>query len=37
MKHPICQHSNHKQKCYGENIYKKVNNEERLALLKMVK
>jgi hypothetical protein len=32
-----CQHINHKYKCYGENIYNKVGNEKRLALLDMVK
>lgn len=32
-----CQHMNHKHKCYGENIYSKVGNEKRLALLDLVK
>lgn len=31
-----CQHTNHKNKCYGENIYNKVDNEKRLNLLKLV-
>ncbi len=31
-----CQHINHKNKCYGENIYNKVDNEKRLNLLKLV-
>lgn len=31
-----CQHVNHKNKCYGENIYNKVDNEKRLNLLKLV-
>ena len=31
-----CQHDNHKNKCYGENIYNKVDNEKRLYLLKLV-
>jgi hypothetical protein len=37
MKELKCQHLNHKQKCYGENIYSKVGNEKRMALLDMVK
>lgn len=32
-----CQHLNHKNKCYGENIYNKVDNDKRLNLLKLVK
>ncbi len=37
LSHVSCQHVNHKNKCYGENIYNKVGNEKRLALLDMVK
>ena len=37
MKEIKCQHTNHKHRCYGENIYSKVGNEKRLALLDMVK
>lgn len=32
-----CQHQNHKNKCYGENIYNKVDNEKRLNLLNLVR
>jgi hypothetical protein len=37
LSHVSCQHNNHKNKCYGDNIYNKVGNEKRLALLDMVK
>lgn len=32
-----CQHINHTSKCYGDNIYNKIDNDKRLSLLQMVK